>query len=180
MVISAGRRTGLVAVAVIVLLSGVASSQAAPTCFGERATIVGTPGRDRLRGTPGPDVIVGRGGRDDLRGLAGPDLICGKSGNDQQVKGGGGNDKLSGGRGNDRLDGNAGEDFAVGGLGHDNISALYGEHGDSDTALGGTGNDSLDIEDGEADDTADGGPGGDFCFHDVGDTVLGCEGDDDD
>ncbi len=32
-----------------------ASAEAAPTCFGRTATLVGTDGNDRLVGTPGPD-----------------------------------------------------------------------------------------------------------------------------
>lgn len=173
--ISTGRRAGLVAPAMVVLLSGPASPEAAPTCFGESATIVGTSGDDKLRGTPGPDVIVGRGGDDDIRGLAGPDLMCGKHGRDQQLAGGGGDDRLSGGPGHDLLDGNAGEDFVVGGPGNDMVSALYGKLGDRDTARGGDGHDQLDMEDGESDDTAAGGPQTDTCYVDGGDTVRACE-----
>jgi uncharacterized repeat protein (TIGR01451 family) len=69
-------------------------------CFGKRATICGTKGRDRLTGTAGRDVMVGLQGNDTIKGLGGNDLICGGSGKDTLV----------GGRGRDRLDGGQGED----------------------------------------------------------------------
>jgi hypothetical protein len=46
-------------------------------CDGHRATIVGTPGKDYMRGTSGPDVIVGLGGYDEIDGRGGDDIICG-------------------------------------------------------------------------------------------------------
>jgi uncharacterized repeat protein (TIGR01451 family) len=74
-------------------------------CFGKRATICGTSGRDRLTGTAGRDVIVGLQGNDTIKGLGGNDLICGGSGRDMLV----------GGRGRDRLDGGRDEDTCNGG-----------------------------------------------------------------
>ncbi|MGI8425867.1 MAG: hypothetical protein ACR2M4_04565 [Actinomycetota bacterium] len=74
-------------------------------CFGKRATLCGTDGRDKLRGTRRSDVIVARRGNDTIKGLGGNDLICG----------GEGNDKLSGGPGRDRLDGGSGRDTCDGG-----------------------------------------------------------------
>ena len=74
-------------------------------CFGKRATICGTKGRDRLTGTAGRDVIVGLQGNDTIKGLGDNDLICGGSGRDMLV----------GGRGRDRLDGGQGEDTCKGG-----------------------------------------------------------------
>jgi hypothetical protein len=71
-----------------------------PRCFGRFATIVGSPGADRLKGTRFPDVIAGAGGRDRLSGLGGRDRICG----------GKGRDRLSGGAGRDRLKGGPGRD----------------------------------------------------------------------
>ena len=39
-------------------------------CFGKRATVCGTKGRDRLTGTAGRDVIVGLQGNDTIKGLS--------------------------------------------------------------------------------------------------------------
>ena len=92
-------------------------------CAGRRPTIVGTPGRDVLRGTNGPDVIMGLGGADVISGGNGNDVICG-------------------GAGADILDGGNGDDQILGGFGPDD---LYGGNG-SDTLIGGSGNDLLDQE----------------------------------
>ena len=83
-------------------------------CFGKRATMCGTSGRDRLTGTARRDVIVGLQGNDTIKGLDGNDLICGGSGKDTLV-GGRGKDRLDGGGGNDRLDGGRGTDTCKGG-----------------------------------------------------------------
>ena len=90
------------------------ASAAVPRCFGQRATIVGTAGDDRLRGTPGRDVIVGRGGGDLIRGRGGNDLLCGGGGSDL-VFGGDGRDRLHGGGAPDGLQPGAGNDLIVGG-----------------------------------------------------------------
>lgn len=63
-------------------------------CGGEPATIVGTPGHDRIVGTNGPDVIVAVGG-DRVIGKAGDDHICLS----------GGADVVLAGRGRDTVDG---------------------------------------------------------------------------
>ena len=70
-------------------------------CAGRQATIVGTPGRDRIRGTGHADVIVALGGNDIVRGGGGNDRICGGKGRDR-LFGGGGKDKLRGGPGKDK------------------------------------------------------------------------------
>jgi Tol biopolymer transport system component len=70
-------------------------------CAGRRATIVGTRGRDRLRGTRRADVIVALGGHDRVRAGRGRDLVCGGRGNDR-LFGGPGRDRLIGGPGRDR------------------------------------------------------------------------------
>lgn len=51
-----------------------------PTCFGQRATLVGTRGDDVIVGTPRRDVIVARAGNDVARSLAGADVVCGGPG----------------------------------------------------------------------------------------------------
>ena len=100
-----------------------------PTCKGRPATVVGTPGRDRLKGTARRDVIAALAGNDDVRGLAGNDLVCAGAGKDV-VKAGAGKDLVLGGSGRDRLFGQGGRD------------RLLGEKG-RDTLLGGKGRDVL-------------------------------------
>jgi RTX calcium-binding nonapeptide repeat (4 copies) len=58
-------------------LAATATPASAQKCNGNEATISGTAGDDRLRGTPGTDVIEGRTGDDRISGLDGIDLICG-------------------------------------------------------------------------------------------------------
>lgn len=120
--------------------SVLAVHHAAPTCHGERATIVGTPGNDagrtELVGHRGHDVIVGRGGNDIIDGRGGNDVICAGAGRDyvaggsgrDVIRGGarhdvlfgeGGRDMLKGDGGNDGLDGGAGYDHCDGGGGDD-------------------------------------------------------------
>jgi len=101
--------------AVIARLVGVTTSPpAVPTCEGRPATIVGSAGKDRLKGTAKADVIVALGGNDKVKGLGGDDVICGGDGNDTLL-GAGGKDRLYGERGKDRLVGGTGKDRLVGG-----------------------------------------------------------------
>ncbi|HRD64030.1 MAG TPA: hypothetical protein PL137_24235, partial [Nocardioides sp.] len=87
---------------------------ATPTCGGRTATIVGTDGKDRLKGTAKADVIVALGGHDVVKGLGGDDVVCGGDGNDR-IQGGAGKDRLYGERGRDRLVGGSGRDRLAGG-----------------------------------------------------------------
>jgi len=87
-------------------------------CNGQKATIVGTDGNDRLIGTPGRDVIVGGKGDDFIAGRGGNDLICGGSGNDV-LRGGRGRDTILGNRGRDTINGQSGKDRTAGGPGLD-------------------------------------------------------------
>jgi predicted outer membrane repeat protein len=70
-------------------------------CAGRVVTRVGTPGRDKLKGTKKSDGILGLAGRDLLRGLGGRDSLCGGKGRDRLI-GGKGPDRLRGGPGRDR------------------------------------------------------------------------------
>lgn len=99
----------------------------AAKCGGKQATIVGTPGKDRLKGTRKRDVIAGLGGNDVIKGLGGNDIICGGPGKDRLIGGPGkdtliggpGSDTLIGGPGNDLLKGGPGKDTLIGGKGRD-------------------------------------------------------------
>ena len=148
-------RARIVAPALALTLAGslltALPAAAAPTCFGKRATIVGT-NRDplklvELKGTPRRDVIVGLGGWDHIVGRGGDDLICA----------GGGDDFVMGGPGDDKIMGQGGIEEISGGLGHDRI---WGGRGPADALFGGRGNDRLFGGPGAADDLR-GGPGDD-------------------
>jgi DNA-binding beta-propeller fold protein YncE len=73
-----------------------------PVCAGKRATVVGTAGGDRLRGTRRADVIAALGGNDRITGLRGNDVVCGGAGRDR-IDGGAGRDRCIGGAGRDRV-----------------------------------------------------------------------------
>ena len=103
---------------------GVAGSAAA-RCAGRAATVIGSNGRDRLKGTAKADVIVGLGGNDVIEALGGDDLVCGGAGADA-LKGGAGADRLLGEAGADRLAGGAGRDRLAGGAGADRLTGGAG------------------------------------------------------
>ena len=84
----------------------------ASRCGGKPATVVGSAGRDTLRGTRRADVIVGLGGNDRIIGRGGNDVVCG----------GRGKDRLSGGGGRDRLSGGPQRDTCIGGAARDRAS----------------------------------------------------------
>jgi hypothetical protein len=84
----------------VLATSGESRAATSKRCFGKAATIVGTPGNNRLRGTNRPDVIVGLGGNDTIVGLGGADLICGGAGKDR-IYAGAGFDLIDGGEGVD-------------------------------------------------------------------------------
>lgn len=176
------RRTAVLALSAMVMvmsLTVVPPAQAAPTCFGERATIVGSPNDDdELTGTPNADVIVGLGGNDIIRGRGGSDLICGGSGQDS-VSAGGGNDRVRGsehargGPGDDRMIASSQGFFTLmGGAGDDRLIARRssGELDQSGAELfGGRGSDHL--EGGSAPEHFWPGPGRD--------TIMGGHGESD-
>jgi uncharacterized delta-60 repeat protein len=133
---------------------GGAGGSVAPRCAGRRATIVGTAGRNVLRGTRRADVIVALGGNDSIRAARGNDRVCGGAGNDNvagqsgrdRVQGGRGNDRLTGGGGTDSLLGQAGGDALLGGPGNDRLTGGGGR----DNCLGGAGRDTTRCETGGA------------------------------
>jgi Ca2+-binding RTX toxin-like protein len=138
-----------------------------------QCTIVGTPGKaDRIKGTPGNDVICGFDGNDTLDGGGGNDILDGGSGNDRLIGGAGvdgllglgGEDRLNGGAGNDRLGGGAGADLVSGFAGNDRL----GGGSSKDKLDGSTGNDLIDggssadrIAGGKGKDRIGGGSGND-------------------
>lgn len=95
--------------------------------------ILGGGGDDTLVGTAGREEIRGRGGKDLLRGGGGDDWLFGGPGNDRSAGGSGrdlvfdhrGTDNLLGNTGNDRLDARdfSGNDRLSGGLGVDTCRA---------------------------------------------------------
>jgi hypothetical protein len=97
-------------------------------CAGKKATVVGTNGKDKLKGTKGRDVISAGAGKDTVKGKKGNDLICG----------GKGRDKIAGGPGKDKLRGGAGNDTLLGGPGRDRLRGGAGKH---DRLIGGPGKD---------------------------------------
>jgi hypothetical protein len=97
---------------------GAPGTAASATCFGHKATTVGTRGNDHLVGTPARDVIVALGGHDQVYARGGNDLVCGGRGPDELHLGQGA-DKARSDRGNDRVEGDDGEDFLDGGEGAD-------------------------------------------------------------
>lgn len=127
---------------------------AAPTCFGKRATIIGTNRDPRqlvnLKGTRGNDVIVGLRGMDNIDARGGDDLICAGAGDDfisagsgdDKVRGGDGIEDIWGGGGHDRIwSGQRPAEGLHGGRGND---WLYGGPGTEDYLFGGPGDDVLD------------------------------------
>ena len=118
---------------------------APPSCAGRPATIVGSPGSDRITGTPADDVIVTGGGPDFINALAGDDLICSGATRDT-VRGGSGDDTIIGQAGDDILVGGDGSDIVRGAAGFDNLLGLGGDDHldggrDYDSCRGGTGTD---------------------------------------
>jgi Ca2+-binding RTX toxin-like protein len=155
-------------VAAVVAVSTVADAQEGPQCRNKTATIVGTSGPDRLRGTAERDVIFAGAGGDIVDGLAGRDLICGGAGDDV-LFGGTGSDPLFGGDGADLLHGNRGNDRVSGGSGDRDLA--FGDFGD-DFVRGGAG--AFDeAAGGLGIDVVNGGPGdGDLVSGDYGYDVM--------
>ncbi len=69
-------------------------------CLNRHVTQHGTPGDDKLLGTPGSDVIKAGRGDDLVIGGGGQDFLCGNRGDDTLI-GGEGIDTVNGNRGTD-------------------------------------------------------------------------------
>ena len=111
-------KVGAIALVSALAFLGAPGAAASQTCFGHKATIVGTSGNDQLIGTAARDIIVAGRGRDRVRARRGNDLVCGGPGFDRLFLGRGA-DKAKGGRGKDHVDGGGGQDFLDGGGGTD-------------------------------------------------------------
>jgi len=133
--------------ACLTLLLGAGPAAARPSCGGKKATIVGGPGGQTLKGTKGRDVIVGGGGDDRIVGLLSKDTLCGGPGDDEimgglnkdTIYGEGGDDYLDGSEGKEKIYGGAGADILLGDSGADR---LHGGGG-GDRVLGGIQDDKL-------------------------------------
>ena len=129
-------RTLLVLSLLVMALAPLPAASAAVECHGEPATIVGEPGQDRLRGTPGRDVIVTAGAFEVDAG-AGDDLICvtnGPGGETGNVRACDGADEVYNEQGRGGflwVELGAGPDTFVGGPGNETV--LTGEEDGADT-----------------------------------------------
>jgi len=132
---------------------------------GQRLTLKGGSGNDKIQGGAGNETIEGGSGNDAIDAGAGNDCIKGGSGNDK-MSGGSGNDHISGGSGNDAIKGGSGNDQISGGSGNDKINAGSGD----DRVSGGSGNDA--VKGGSGDDQISGGSGNDKISGGSGDDVV--------
>jgi Ca2+-binding RTX toxin-like protein len=173
--------TSLIAVAL-----PIAPAAAAVRCGGERVTVVGTHGDDRIRGTRGRDVIHGLSGDDVIVGRRGGDVICGGAGDDRiwgnkghdRIFGGSGDDAIRAGKGRDLVRAGKGSDVIFGGM-HDD--AVYGGRG-VDRISGAAGDDFIDLGPGSFEGSAQiagGGPGNDEIYgSSAHEDIYGGSGDD--
>lgn len=157
------RTAVFLAASLLALLIAASGGDAAVSCLGKQATIVGGGGDNVIHGTKAPDVIYAGGGNDTIYGEGGNDRICGGPGDDT-IDGNRGSDHLAGDDGDDTITGYTGNDTVDGGSGDDEIHGWRG----SDDLDGGDGTDRVFGDTGN--DTLDGGPGN-------GDYVDGGQGD---
>jgi hypothetical protein len=130
-------KVGAIALVSALAFLGAPAAAASQTCFGHKATIVGTNGDDHLVGTAARDIIVAGRGHDRVSARQGNDLVCGGPGFDELFLGRGA-DKASAGWGADFVAGARGNDWIWGGAGRDTIGGGAGK----DTIWGGAGRDT--------------------------------------
>ncbi len=159
---------------IAVLAAQPAAQGAVETCQGVPATIVGSPGTERLVGTEGADVIVSSGSAQ-VAGLGGDDIICITSATGTKelvvVFAGAGNDQVANlrdgsttqtrvglGPGDDTYTGSNGEDFVrelgnedVEGAGTDHIRTGVGNDSVTTGQFGQPNTDTVDLGDGDDD-----------------------------
>ena len=122
--------------------------------------LIGSPFRDVLKGSSGPNRLIGKKGSDLIVGRGGADLLKGSRGRDTE-KGAKGRDLVKGGKGKDTLRGGKGKDTLTGGQKPDNVK-------------GNKGKDSL--RGGGHDDYLNGGSNTDACNGGSGNnTLVNCE-----
>lgn len=117
--------TASLALSLPLIVLGAPAHAAAPTCAGEKATVVGNAKANTLTGTAHRDVIWAGDGNDSISGLGGNDLICA----------GGGADRIAGGPDDDRI---------YGELDNYKADAFGLLHRIGDTIIPGAGNDYVD------------------------------------
>jgi Ca2+-binding RTX toxin-like protein len=149
--------------AAAVVGGGAATGAQTYWCYGQAATIVGTPGDDVLVGRADTaDVIVGLGGDDRIGGMTADDYfehtgfspgdrLCGGPGADR-VMGGFGEDRIQGGADDDHVDGKFGYDWLTqGGGGNDRVTDCDSEYDAGVRRIfGGSGDDHLCVDTGPA------------------------------
>ncbi|MEX2236409.1 MAG: hypothetical protein WEB00_02560, partial [Dehalococcoidia bacterium] len=163
-------------------------------CFGQPATLVGTPRNDSLTAVGAAQVVFAGNGNDMLTGTSNDDVLCGGPGNDTLI-GGLGDDQLDGGPGNDTarfpdaaVNVNLATNSAISGLDGDVLSSIENASGSaaSDTLIGNAGPNKLEgmggndiIEGGGGNDILVGASGNDIIKGGGGnDTLLGAGGND--
>lgn len=117
--------TASLALTLPLIILGAPAHAAAPTCAGERATIVGNARSNTLSGTAKRDVIWAGDGNDTISGLGGNDLICA-------------------GAGADRISGGPDDDTIYGELDNYRTDAFGRFHRTGDMIIPGAGNDYVD------------------------------------
>jgi hypothetical protein len=98
--------------------AGESTPDEAPTCDGERATIIAVEPGTTVVGTGRADVIVAGDGDNRIEAGGGADVVCGGRGEDYLL-GGTESDRLFGQSGADELAAASGKDFVDGGAGAD-------------------------------------------------------------